>query len=131
MLQTMLLSKTLGVFLIIVGAAILFRRHYFLPVFAGYVRERLVRVVASFVELLIGLFLLMNNDWSSTPAAVITLLGWMIAAEGLAYLVLPDELVEKIIGSFNTPFWYVIGGLLAIAVGGYLTAYGFGFPGPG
>lgn len=129
MLQTLFLSKVLGVFLIILGAAILFRRQYFLPVFAAYVRERLVRTVASLVELLIGLFLAMNNDWSSIPAALITLIGWMAVAEGLVYLLLPDELVERLIRTFNTPLWYVIGGLLAMAVGSYLAGYGFGFIG--
>lgn len=131
MLQTMLLSKVLGVFLIAVGAVILFRRHYFLPVFAAFARERLIRTVISFVELLGGLFLALNNDWSSVPAALITLVGWMAVAESVVYLTLPDELVETFIRAFNTSFWYVVGGLLSIAAGGCLAAYGFGLVGPG
>jgi hypothetical protein len=120
----------LGVFLVVLGTAIIVRRHYFLPVFAAYVRERLVRTVTSFFELLIGLFLALNNDWSPLPAALITLIGWMLVVEGLVYLVLPDEYVEKIIRTFNTSFWYIAGGLLATAAGTYLAAYGFGFIGP-
>lgn len=126
MLQTILLSKVLGVFLIIVGAVILFRRRYFLPVFAAFPRERLIRTVIAFVELLGGLFLVLNNDWSSVPAAIITLVGWMAVAESVVYLTLPDELVEAFIRTFNTSFWYVVGGALAIVTGGCLAAYGFG-----
>jgi hypothetical protein len=129
MLPTIFLSKVLGVFLIMLGAVIMLRRHYFIPVFAAYVRERLIRTVASLLELLIGLFLALNNDWSPLPAAVITLIGWMVVAEGLVYLLFPDEYVEKLIRTFNTSFWYTIGGLLAIVVGTYLAAYGFGFIG--
>lgn len=127
MLQTVFLSKVLGIFLVVLGTAIIVRRHYFLPIFASYVRERLTRTVASLIELLIGLFLALNNDWSPLPAALITLIGWMVVAEGLAYLLLPDEYVEKIIRTFNTASWYIAGGLLAIVAGGYLAAYGFGF----
>lgn len=126
MLETMFLSKVLGVFLVVLGATIIFRRQYFLPVFAAYVRERLIRAVTSFFELLVGLFLAMRNEWSPLPAAVITLVGWMIIAESLAYLLLPDEQVEKIIRTFNTPLWYAIGGMLAILAGVYLSACGFG-----
>lgn len=132
MLPTLLLSKVFGIFLVILGAMIVFRRHYFIPVFAAYVRERLTRTVISLVELLIGLFVAVgHNQWTPIPAAVITLLGWMAIVEGMVYLALPDEFVEKLIRTFNTPFWYIIGGLLAIGVGGYLGAYGFGFIGGG
>lgn len=130
MLQTILLSKVLGVFLLIVGATILLRRDYFIPVFAAYARERLVRTVTSLFELLIGLFLAMSNDWSSSfPAALITLIGWMVVAEGLIYLALPDELIEKLLRVFNTPLWYVVGGVLAVAAGIFLAGHGFGFMG--
>lgn len=45
--------------------------------------------------------------------------------EAIAYLLLPDELIEKLIDTFNTQIWYMVGGLLTIAVGIYLTGAGF------
>ncbi len=45
--STILLSQVLGLFLIVIGAVIILRRDYFLPVFASYTEQRLIRVVVS------------------------------------------------------------------------------------
>ena len=49
----------------------------------------------------------------------------MAVAEAIAYLFLPDVLVAKIIGTFNTAACYSAAGMLAIAVGIYLAGFGF------
>lgn len=126
--QTVLLSKVLGVFLVIVGAAMILRRQYFPPIFAAIVEQRLLRAFIAMIELLAGLFLVvMHRGWSSLPAGIITLMGWMAIAESSAYLLLPDAVVARFIRSFSTPAWYFWGGVLALAIGLYLAAYGFGF----
>jgi hypothetical protein len=125
---TILLARVLGLFLIMIGALILVRRRYFLPVFGSYPEQRLTRGVVSMAEVLAGLFLIvMHNRWSPLPAAVISGLGWLVLLEGLLFLVLPDHLVERFIATFNTEGWYVVGGVLATAAGTYLAAFGFGW----
>ena len=128
MALTLLLAKVIGIVLAVIGSAILVRRHYFLPIFAAYVEERLVRTTMSMIELLVGILLVVaHNVWSPLPAALITLLGWMAVLEALIYLFLPDRWVARFIATFNTSFFYVVGGLLAIVVGIYLTGFGFGW----
>ncbi|HEX5056769.1 MAG TPA: hypothetical protein VFX02_09750 [Gammaproteobacteria bacterium] len=130
MLLTMLLSRVLGIFLIILGALILLRRRYYLSVFAEFGRQRLTRTVISMGELLAGVFLVViHNQWSSPAAGLVSLIGWMAVLESLVYLALPDRFVEKFLKTFNTAGWYLCGGLLAIATGCYLVAYGFGCAG--
>ena len=51
----------------------------------------------------------------------------MAVAEATAYLFLPDVLVARLLDTFNTATWYVIGGALAIGVGIYLAGFGFGW----
>lgn len=124
---TVVLSKVLGIFLVIVGAAILLRRRYYLPVYGAFVHERLLRAVTSLAEILAGLFLVvLYDEWSSLPAAILSLIGWFALLEGLMYTLLPDSFLEKFFGIFNVPAWYVAGGLLAVATGSYLAASGFG-----
>jgi tRNA threonylcarbamoyladenosine modification (KEOPS) complex Pcc1 subunit len=131
-LSTQLLSKVLGIFVVLIGAMIMIRRQYFLSVFAQFVEQRLTRTVISMAEVLGGLFLVIgHNDWSSLPAALVTAIGWMALAEGLIYLLLPDALVDRFIRTFNTEAWYAVGAVLAIVVGAYLAAHGFGWIGPG
>jgi hypothetical protein len=125
---TIFLAKAIGIVLVMTGAAIVIRRHYFLPVFGAYVEQRLLRTTMSMIELLAGIFLVVgHNVWSPLPAAMITILGWMAVLEATIYLFLPDRLVAKFIGTFNTANWYVVGGSLASVVGVYLAGFGFGW----
>jgi hypothetical protein len=85
------------------------RRRYFLPVFASYPDQRLLRAVVSMAEVLAGLFLVvMHNRWSPLPAAVITVVGWLVLLEGLLYLALPDDRVRRFIATFNTEGWRAV-----------------------
>lgn len=125
---TILLAKVFGLYLIISGAVIMVRQRYFIPVVGTFVEERFLRLVLAAGELLVGLFLIIgHNDWTSWPAGIISLFGWWIILESLAYLVLPDALIEKLIRSFNIPSWYTGGGIFAIVIGAYLALFGFGW----
>lgn len=124
---TVVLSRAIGLFLIVAGAALALRRHAFIPVLAGLVEQRVVRTVAALAELLAALLLLvMHNEWSSPPAALVSAFGWMAVGEAAAYLVLPDDLLGRLIARVNRPGWYVAGGVGALAVGAYLAGSGFG-----
>jgi hypothetical protein len=128
MALTILLAKVIGIVLAVIGAMILIRRQHFLSVFAAYAEQRLLRTTMSMIELLAGIFLVVgHNVWSPLPAALITIIGWMAVLEAAIYLLLSDRLVAKFIATFNTATWYVIGGSLAIVVGGYLAGFGFGW----
>jgi hypothetical protein len=125
---TIYLSKVFGIGLIIMGAAIAIRRRYFVPVFGAFVEERLLRVIVASIELIAGLFLIAaHNVWSPLPAAFISLFGWVAVIEGTAYLLLPDEPLERLLKTVNVPAWYLIGGLLTIVIGLYLAGFGFGW----
>ncbi len=78
------------------------RRRYFMPVLGGFAEARLTRMMYAFIELLAGLFLVVgHNLWSSAPAAIISFIGWMTVAEAAAYLLLPDEAVDRFVRTFN------------------------------
>lgn len=127
MIQTVYLARVLGLSLIILGAVFMIRRHYYLPVYASIVTERMTRLVFATAAVIAGLFLVIaHNIWLTVPAAIISLMGWMVLLEGLAYLILPDEVLAKLIAAFNRPAAYLAGGLLAILIGLYLAAFGFG-----
>lgn len=124
---TMLLAKVFGVYLVVVGIALFARRKYFSAVFAGFVENRLLRMVIAIAELVAGLFLVVTHQvWSSWPAGIITFFGWAMTVEGAAYLFMPDRWVSKMFRLFNTKVWYFIGGVLAVIVGLYLISVGFG-----
>ncbi len=128
MTLTVFLAKVIGVYLLIGGVVILYRRRYYMPVVGGFVEDHLLRMTFAFLELLGGLFLLnAHQDWTSLAAGLISLFGWMMAVEGTLYLLLPDELLGRTIRMLNTRAWYVWGGILCLAAGLYLTAFGYGW----
>ena len=124
---TIFLSQVLGLFLVIVGAAVLYRKQYLVPVIGEFVEERLTRMIMGVLELLAGLFLVLaHTDWSSLPAGIITAIGYLLVVEGTAYLLLPDSIMRWVIRTFNVRLWYHLGGTLAILLGVYLCFFGFG-----
>ena len=123
----MLLAKVIGIYLVVIGIALFARRQYFSSVFAGFVDNRLLRIVIAIVELVAGLFLVVTHQiWASLPAGIVTFFGWAMTVEGIAYLFMPDRWVKKMFAVFNTRAWYYIGGILAVVVGLYLVYVGFG-----
>lgn len=123
---TLFLSQVLGLFLIIAGAAVLYRKQYFVPVIGEFVEERLTRMLMGILELLAGLFLVVGHtDWTSLPASIITAIGYLLVIEGTAYLLMPDSAMRWVIRSFNVRMWYHVGGTLAILLGVYLCFFGF------
>lgn len=124
---SLLLAKVFGIYLIVIGIALFARRRYFSAVFAGFVENRLLRMIVAIVELVAGLFLIVTHQvWMPLAAGIVTFFGWVMAIEGLAYIFLPDRWVAKLFRVFNNKVWYFIGGILAIVVGLYLISVGFG-----
>lgn len=125
--HTLYLSQVLGLFLIIVGLAIMLRKRYYVPVVGEFIEDRFMRMVMGILELLGGLFLVLaHNDWSTLPASIISAIGWVLIIEGTAYLLVSDRMMSWMIRTFNVRMWYLVGGLLSVALGLYLTLTGFG-----
>lgn len=124
---TILLSKVLGIFLVLVGASMALRWRYYVSVVRTFVDQGLARLLTAVAELLAGLFIIFGyNDWSSAPASVIMVVGWAAAIEATAYLFLPDWILAKYIGVFSNRSWCIGGGLVSVALGVYLAGHGFG-----
>jgi uncharacterized membrane protein HdeD (DUF308 family) len=124
---TLLLAKVFGIYLIVGGAAYTTRQRYFMSVVHHFVEERMLRMVVAVAEFIGGLFLIMShNEWDTMAEGIISLIGWILAVEGALYLLLPDNVVRKIVKMFNTQAWYVVGGIVSIVAGVYLAGIGFG-----
>lgn len=124
---TIYLSQLFGLFLAIVGAAVLYRKQYYVPVIGAFVEERLSRMLMGMLELAAGLsIVLAHTDWSSPAASTITTIGYLLAIEGTMYLLLPDKAMGWVIRTFNVKAWYIVGGTLSILLGAYLCFFGFG-----
>lgn len=123
---TIFLAKVFGLYMTIMGVAILFRRkHVMLAIFA-LAKDRFAQLIAGTVALLVGLFLVnLHNAWYSYPAAIVSLIGWASVLKGVFYLFLPEAHLSKVLHVLSERSWYLIDGILVLLVGLYLANYGF------
>ncbi len=124
----MLLSKLLGLYFIIVGVIVLYRRKSIMPAISQLVANRPLLLVIALAEILAGLAIILTYpNITANADGVIALIGWVLAVEGVLYLAMPIQSVQRFVRRFNNETWYGTGGAIAILLGGYLagTAYGF------
>jgi len=124
---TILLSKVFGIYLITMGLVMIIRRDHFMFIVNTFPEERLLRFMVGIIMFVAGVFLILqHNDWSSLPAGLVSLLGWMMALKALVYMNLSDRAIKKWIGLVNVPSRYIWGGLISILLGIYLINFSFG-----
>lgn len=127
MILTLYLSRVLGLALIFLGVILMVRRHYYIAVYPSIVTERMTRMVFATFALIGGLLLAVYDSlWQTLPSVIISLIGWIVVVEALLYLALPDAQLAKLVAMFNKPAAYIVGGIIALVIGAYLTAIGFG-----
>jgi uncharacterized membrane protein HdeD (DUF308 family) len=128
MLLTILLAKVLGLYMLIAGIAVLLRKREFLLAIGAFVEDKSTRLIAALFTLLVGLFLVnLHNDWSTLPSSLITLFGWIATIKGIAYLVLKETTLEKLVKYFYNRKWFLIDGIISVLLGLYLAGFGYGW----
>lgn len=122
------LQQLLGLYFVIVGAIVLYRRKSMMPAIAQIAANRPLLLVIALIELMAGLAVVLTNP-NVTPDAsgLVSLIGWMLIVEAVIYMAMPYRNVQRMIRSFNTPQWYSVGGVIAVLAGLYLAANGFGW----
>jgi len=121
-------AKLFGLYFILVGAIVLVRRDTIMPVLRRFSQERAFLLILGVVEIAAGLGLILAFPGITFDlAGLISLIGYMLLVEGVIYLAAPAKSVRRMIGYFNRPTWYVVGGILSIVAGLYLARAGFGY----
>lgn len=121
------LAKLLGLYLIIVGAIVLVQRRSIMPTMKDLLGNKPLLFSIALIELAAGLAILLNYSVvSATVEGVIAIVGWMLVVESIFYLAMPMKMIQKFVKPFNTPSWYVGGGIIAVALGAFLAGSGFG-----
>ena len=127
--STVLLSKVIGIVLLVVGVAMLLRKDYWKNVIAKeFASNNLLRFFLALIEMTAGLFIILqHNLWGSLAAGIVSFMGWAMAIEGATYLFLSNSAINRILKIFNRDAWYLFGSVLGLIAGAYLVATGFGF----
>lgn len=123
----MLLAQLLGLYFIIVGIIVLYRRKSIMPALSQLAANRGLLLMLALAEILAGLAVILSYP-NLTPnvEGVLAVIGWILALEGVLYLALPARAVQRFVRKFNNETWYGTGGSIAVLLGAYLAGVGFG-----
>lgn len=122
------LAKLFGLYFLIAGGIVMLRQKSFMPMVMEVFDSKALIMLVGALELVAGLALVIampnvTPDWRG----LISLIGYILVAEGIMYLASPYTKVQKWMRHFNTSTWYTSGGLFAVVLGAYLAGKGFGF----
>ncbi len=123
---TLFLAKLIGLYALIVCAALAVNGRTAREAWQKMVERFEVIYLVSFIELVLGLLVVLShNFWYSFPAVIVTIFGWLMVIEAIFYLALPKRITQKAVGWFLRPRCYYPVFLICFIVGLYLTAIGF------
>lgn len=126
--SSIFLAQLMGSYLVLVGLLVVLRRKFFLHAMKDFLQSRALRFVVPFIELTAGLALVLtHNIWVWGSEVIITIVGWMMIIESLAYLAIPEKKLVKVLSAMNTNGMYLVCGVLCIVLGLYLAGEGFGW----
>jgi hypothetical protein len=120
------LAKLFGLYFLVIGVMILVRRKAVMPAIGELANNRPVLLTLALIEIASGLALTLaypSIEWS--VKGIFAVVGYMLLVEGLIYLASPYRVAQRFLKSFNKSEWFMAGGVVAVLVGAYLTAYGF------
>jgi uncharacterized membrane protein len=121
------LAQLFGIYFVIIGILSMVRRKSMAPKVRELVGTKSSFFLYALIELAIGLALVVSHPpITASWVGLLSLIGWMMVIESILFLSLPSKLVQKFVGWFNRPGWYIAGGALSVALGGYLVFTGFG-----
>lgn len=122
----MLLAQVFGIYFSVVGLMILIRRNHFRSVMNGFAEAGTTRFMFGLIMFVAGLFLIRtHHDWSTLPAAIISLMGWAITIKSLLHMNLSDNAVKKWIGMTRNGSKIVTASIVSLIIGIYLLNFGF------
>jgi uncharacterized membrane protein HdeD (DUF308 family) len=119
------LAQMFGIYFVIVGAIVLMRRKALLPAIDGLQQDRALMMIIGAIELVAGIGLALAYPVVSlSPVGLLSLVGYIMAIEGILYLG-GGAFMQKIIRRFNSKRSFILGGIVSIVLGLYLLNYGF------
>lgn len=116
---TILVSKVLGIYLIVAGLFIIVRGKTIPHLLRDFFDHPAVCYLTGIILIFLSsMYLIQYNIWDGTWKTLITIFIWLVGIKGLIYVFTPQTLSEITIKKFRGLF--TIFGIIAIIVGIYL-----------
>ncbi len=124
---TMFIAKTLGIYMVVLSAAILIHAENFISIVTGIFHNAALQFVLGMNILIMGILIITShNIWDSSWVVLITILGWLIFFKGIFYVMFPKTLsVMMARVMLRSKNWLYVSGVINLIIGVYLCYMGF------
>lgn len=117
---TTTIAKVFAIYLIVSGVALVFRRKTLVLMLKDFSEHPAIVWLAAVVLIFLGGFMVVShNVWQGTLPTWVTVLAWAVLAKGVAYMVIPDQMLG-LVKKFKTNGWLMPVGILVIVLGFWL-----------
>ena len=123
---TYFLAELIGLYCIIIGAIMLFRKQVFAAVIDGYYHNEETIFLPGLLAAFLGLMLVLSHNYwgAGLLALVVTLVGWAALVKGLWLLFFPSS-ATRVIDIFKVKEMAWLYGIVIVVIGAYLAYAGF------
>ena len=123
---TVFLAQVFGIYMLVLGAAMLLRKKELMRSMEELVSQKGNMLFFGAIVFLFGVgFILKHNLWGTTLEMAVSIMLWGATIKGLSAMLFP-EFLKSMTRIFTKPSWYMTGSLFVLVVGVYLTIQGFG-----
>lgn len=119
------LAQAFGIYLLVLGVALLFNKNYYREAVVSLVEHKGAYFLLGVVTLILGIIVvLFHNYWVANWQVVITLLAWLVLLKGLLRVLIPGHTRKWVKAVNNDGFFYSVV-VFSIVLGLYLIYMGF------
>jgi hypothetical protein len=119
---TMALSQLIGPLFLLLGISLLVRKSAYLKLFKKIEQEGIFLLLASMIEFIAGLAIVLHHNLWTTPAEfIISIIGWGMVAEGTLMMLNSKFYIKKVVRMLS-PTLLSVGAVISIVIGGYLCS---------
>ena len=123
---TLFLSQLIGIVLLVMGVSGLLYPERMKAAMQEFKRSTLFPMFDGAIALVVGvLIVLYHNVWTDIQTSIISAIGWLAVAEGLAMYLLPEDSMKGLMKQFTTKSFMRVLTIVAVLAGAYLVYLGF------
>lgn len=122
------LAQALGIYFLVVGILLLVRRQNMQAMVNDFFNNSALKFLGAVIALILGILMVIShNIWDGAGwQTAITIIAWLTFLKGIFYLFATDNLFNGFVRVVNKANVFLIGGIVSIILGGWLSFVGFG-----
>ncbi len=118
------LARLFGIYLLVMAADFLFRRHEIEKAVKDFASSRGLLMFSGSNSLFVGLIVILTHPiYEPSWRGIITLLGYLLIVRGIIRVAFPSYIQKKLVSFFRRGYWVVFAILFVLGL--YLTYSGF------